>query len=112
MIERQPPYWWASRSFYHLNYGDPGTPAGQAELRRISPLHELERIRTPLLIVHGRNDIRVPIQDSDEVHAGLQKQGRISHYVVFEDEGHSIRSIPNRLASWRNADAFLKRCVQ
>jgi hypothetical protein len=31
---------------------------------------------------------------------------------VFEDEGHSIRSIPNRLAAWRNADAFLKRCVQ
>ena len=112
MIERQPPYWWSSKTTYHRNYGDPRTPAGQAELRRISPLYELEKIGTPLLIVHGRNDIRVPIQDSDEVHAGLQRLGRVSHYVKFEDEGHSIRSLPNRLTTWRNTDAFLKRCVQ
>ena len=112
MIERQPSYWWAFRTFYHLFYGDPGTPAGQAELRRISPLHELERIGTPLLLLHGRNDIRVPVQDSEEVHAGLQRLGRASHYVEFADEGHSIRSIRNRLASWRSTDAFLKRCIQ
>jgi len=111
-IERQPPYWWPYKETYHRNYADPGTPAGLAELHRISPVHQLDLIRAPLLIIHGRNDIRVPIEDSDDVHAGLQRLGRASHYVVYEDEGHSIRSVRNRLTAWRNTDAFLKRCVQ
>jgi dipeptidyl aminopeptidase/acylaminoacyl peptidase len=111
-IERHPPYWWPWTENYHFNYADPRTPAGLAELKRISPLHALEQIGVPLLLLHGRNDIRVPVEDSDEVHAGLQKLGRESHYLRYEGEGHSVLSAKNRLASWRMMDAFLKRCLQ
>lgn len=111
MIERRPPYWWSSLEHYRFFYADERTLEGKAELKRISPLHEVENIRVPLLLIHGRNDIRVPVEDSDEVHAGLRKLGRESHYFRFDDEGHSIRSQANRLAAWRATDAFLKRCL-
>jgi dipeptidyl aminopeptidase/acylaminoacyl peptidase len=111
MIERHPPYWWPWTENYHFHYADPRRPAGRAELKRISPLHALERIGVPLLLFHGRNDIRVPVEDSDDVHAGLQKRGAVSHYLRFEDEGHSLLGPKNRLAAWRMTDAFLKRCL-
>jgi len=110
-IERQPPYWWGSRATYSLYYGDPGTPEGAAELARISPLHALEKIRAPLLLLHGRNDVRVQVADSDEVAAGLRRLGRWVEYLSFGDEGHTTRRTANRLASWRATDAFLRRCM-
>lgn len=111
-IERHPPYWWASTESYHFNYADPRTAAGLAELKRISPLHEIDKIRVPLLLLHGRNDIRVPVEDSDEVHAGLQKLGRVSHYLSFDDEGHGVVAAKNRIVASRMTDAFVKRCLQ
>lgn len=75
-MERQPPYWWAFTDGYYAFYGDPRTPEGVAELKRISPIHALEKIRVPLLLFHGKNDVRVPVEDSEDVAAGLRRLGR------------------------------------
>ncbi len=109
---RQPPYWWGFKEGYYAFYGDPRTPEGLAELRRISPIHALERIRVPLLLFHGRNDVRVPVEDSEDVAAGLRRLGRPVEYFRFEDEGHATRRVANRLTTWQAVDAFLKRCME
>jgi len=111
-MERQPPYWWSAKGRFYAFYGDPRTPEGAAELKRISPVHALDKIRVPLLVFHGKNDIRVAVEDSEDVAAGLRRLGRPVEYFRFEDEGHSTRSVANRLSTWRAVDAFLKRCVE
>jgi len=40
-------------------------------LESISPLHHVQEIRTPLLVVHGANDPRVPIFEAEQIVAAL-----------------------------------------
>ncbi|HET7568317.1 MAG TPA: prolyl oligopeptidase family serine peptidase, partial [Gaiellaceae bacterium] len=44
-------------------------------LERLSPWSRLEQIRAPLFIEHGRNDPRVPVSESEAIHAELVERG-------------------------------------
>ncbi|HVE74110.1 MAG TPA: S9 family peptidase [Mycobacteriales bacterium] len=91
--ETQP--WMAAIS--KVEYGD---PVGEAEmLRRLSPIHRMDRIRTPLIVLHGANDTNVPLVEAEQVVNNLKQRGVPVEYVLFPDEGHGWRKIPNRIRS-------------
>jgi dipeptidyl aminopeptidase/acylaminoacyl peptidase len=98
-------HWWT------LFLGASDDPADRKRLRDESPLARIENIRVPLLVIHGANDVRVARQDSDEVVARLTDLGRPVKYVLFEDEGHSIRKWQNRLKMWREIEDFYAGCL-
>ena len=78
-------------------YGDPQT---QKELlRRLSPIHRLDRVKTPLLVLHGANDTNVPVVEAEQVVDALRRRGVEVEYVLFPDEGHGFRQAPNRVRS-------------
>ncbi len=78
-------------------YGDPKTQADL--LRALSPLGKLDRIRTPLMVQHGANDPKVPVVEAEQVVENLKKRGVAVEYILFPDEGHGWRKIPNRVRS-------------
>jgi dipeptidyl aminopeptidase/acylaminoacyl peptidase len=78
-------------------YGDPKTQADL--LRSLSPLGKLDRIRTPLMVQHGANDTNVPVVEAEQVVENLKKRGIPVEYILFPDEGHGWRKIPNRVRS-------------
>jgi dipeptidyl aminopeptidase/acylaminoacyl peptidase len=53
-----------------------------------SPIFYLDRVTTPLLIVHGERDEAVPAFLADEVFSGLRRLGRAVTYVRYTGEGH------------------------
>jgi dipeptidyl aminopeptidase/acylaminoacyl peptidase len=65
-------------------YVDPET------YRRLAPLASVNAVRTPLLIVHGEQDARVPLAQSVLFHAGLRERGVATRLVVYPREGHAI----------------------
>jgi dipeptidyl aminopeptidase/acylaminoacyl peptidase len=77
-------------------------------LRRISPLTNAERITRPLLVVHGRNDPRVPASQSDELVNRLRSRGGEVWYLQALDEGHGFGKQQNRLAGYAAFAQFLK----
>jgi dipeptidyl aminopeptidase/acylaminoacyl peptidase len=78
-------------------YGDPET---QLELlRRLSPIHRLDRVQTPLLVQHGANDTNVPVVEAEQVVENLERRGVPVEYLLFPDEGHGFRKEPNRITS-------------
>ena len=80
-----------------VEYGD---PVGEAEmLRRLSPIHRIDRVRTPLIVLHGANDTNVPVVEAEQVVNSLKQRGVPVEYVLFPDEGHGWRKIPNRIRS-------------
>ena len=80
-----------------------GEPAHRpALLKQLSPIHKLDRIRTPTIVLHGANDTNVPVVEAEQVVATLKKNGVPVQYVLFPDEGHGFRTRPNRIrARWR-----------
>jgi dipeptidyl aminopeptidase/acylaminoacyl peptidase len=81
----------------------------RAFLERISPIHKVDRIVCPLFVVHGANDPRVPVSEAEQVVAALRERGREVEYLRYEDEGHGITRLRNRLDCYPQIAAFLER---
>jgi dipeptidyl aminopeptidase/acylaminoacyl peptidase len=71
-----------------------------------SPLFFLDRVRTPLLIIHGAQDQNTPVYQADQIFAGLKRLGRIVEYVKYLDEGHNIDSYVDNVDFLRRVDAW------
>jgi dipeptidyl aminopeptidase/acylaminoacyl peptidase len=76
-------------------------------LERVSPGSRIDAIRAPLFLEHGRNDPRVPVGESEYIHRVLTEKGVRCELVVYEDEGHAIEKLPNRIDVYERVVAFL-----
>jgi dipeptidyl aminopeptidase/acylaminoacyl peptidase len=80
-----------------VEYGNPATEAEM--LKSLSPIHKLDRIKTPLIVLHGANDTNVPLVEAEQIVAELKRRDIPVEYVLFPDEGHGWRKLPNRVRS-------------
>jgi dipeptidyl aminopeptidase/acylaminoacyl peptidase len=80
-----------------VEYGDPDTQAEM--LRQLSPIHRVDQIKAPTIVLHGANDTNVPVIEAEQVVTSLKQRGVPVEYVLFPDEGHGWRKIPNRIRS-------------
>jgi dipeptidyl aminopeptidase/acylaminoacyl peptidase len=76
-------------------------------LERVSPAGRIDEIRAPLFLEHGRNDPRVPVGESKYIHRVLTENGVRCELVIYEDEGHMIGKLANRVDAFERAVAFL-----
>jgi Tol biopolymer transport system component/dienelactone hydrolase len=81
----------------------------RAFLESISPIHKVDRIRAPLMVIHGANDPRVPIGEAEQIVASVRQRGGVVEYLRFDDEGHGIVKLANRLVCYPAIAAFLDR---
>jgi dipeptidyl aminopeptidase/acylaminoacyl peptidase len=96
------------QSLRRAEYGDERDPDMRAYLRRISPLTNADRISKPLLVVHGKNDPRVPLGEAEQIVARLRSRGGEVWYLQAKDEGHGFRKKQNRDAYYRTFAQFIK----
>jgi dipeptidyl aminopeptidase/acylaminoacyl peptidase len=80
-----------------IEYGDPKTQKDL--LHKLSPIHKIDRIKAPLMVLHGANDTNVPVIEAEQTVAALKKRGLPVEYVLFPDEGHGWRKTANRITS-------------
>ncbi len=57
---------------------------------RASPIAYALDINTPVLIIHGENDYRVPIEQGEQLFAALYFQGKAARLVRFPNEHHGL----------------------
>lgn len=88
-------------------YGDPDTQAEM--LRDLSPIHRIQAIKAPTLVMHGANDTNVPVVEAEQVVENLKKRNVPVEYVLFPDEGHGWRKTPNRIRSTSTLVRFFER---
>lgn len=74
-------------------------PEGVGVYRERSPIHFVDRIRTPLLVLQGTDDMVVPRAQADELVEALARNGVPHAYLLFEGEGHGFRRAENRRRS-------------
>lgn len=78
-------------------------------LESISPLNHLDNIRAPLMVLHGANDPRVPLGEAQQLAERLKARGVPVELLVFDDEGHGIVRLRNKLAAYPAIVGFLDR---
>jgi dipeptidyl aminopeptidase/acylaminoacyl peptidase len=88
-------------------YGDERDLEMRSFLRRISPLTNAERITRPLLVVHGKNDPRVPLSEAEQIVNKLRARGGEVWYLLAADEGHGYRKKQNSDAYYETFAQFL-----
>ncbi|MEH6617919.1 alpha/beta fold hydrolase [Maribacter arcticus] len=101
-----PPWWESFKDALYLELGDPYS-ADSVRLKEISPLFHTDKVTKPLIVLQGSQDPRVLQVESDEIVAGIKKNGVPVEYVLFEDEGHGFLKKENQIEAYSRVLEFL-----
>jgi protease II len=77
-------------------YGDEREPEMRAFLETISPLTNAQKINTPLFVIQGINDPRVPVTEAAQIVNAVRKNNQEVWYLLAKDEGHGFGKKSNR----------------
>ncbi|HEY3963063.1 MAG TPA: prolyl oligopeptidase family serine peptidase [Planctomycetaceae bacterium] len=77
-------------------YGDERDPRMQAFFDKIDPLNNVGKIKSSLLVIHGRNDPRVPFSEAEQIARSVEAGGRKVWTVYADNEGHGFAKKANR----------------
>ncbi|MFC6726079.1 alpha/beta hydrolase family protein, partial [Halobium palmae] len=80
-------------------------------LESISPVNNADRIDAPLFVIHGANDPRVPVGEAHQIVEEARAGGVPVRELVFEDEGHGVTKLPNRIETYTAVVEFLDEHV-
>jgi len=100
-VARLPETW---KSYFALILGDPEKDRGFIVER--SPKTHIRNIECPLLVIQGQNDPRVVEQESHDLVDELRGIGKDVEYLVFEDEGHDVLKLKNRVTCYDTITTF------
>ena len=81
--------------FDQWDHGGPWTTRKDAE--KWNPVNHVAKWKTPMLVIHGEKDYRIPYSQSLAAFTALQEQGVESKLLVFPDENHWILKPKNSI---------------
>jgi pimeloyl-ACP methyl ester carboxylesterase len=100
-MDRLPETW---KPYFELAVGHP--ERDRDFLVERSPRTYVADVSCPLLVVQGQNDPRVIERESHDLVEELRGLGRQVDYLVFEDEGHDVLKLPNRVRCYDTIVGF------
>ena len=106
-----PPYWESFRKALYEELGDPNT-ADSVRLKNISPLYNYQKINKPLIVFQGLNDVRVLPVESEEIAAGVKKNGVPVEYITYPNEGHGFAKKENQITTANKTLEFLDKYLK
>jgi acetyl esterase/lipase len=81
--------------------------ADREMLTRVSPVAQAGRIRAPLLLAFGEDDLRVPLAHGKRLREAMRKAGREPLWVTYPNEGHGWRQLSTRVDFALRIERFL-----
>ena len=93
-------------SFWASRIGDSSDDA--ARLDATSPALHADRVKIPILLMHGANDTTVPIEQSEEERDALQRSGKRVQFVQFDGDDHYFSLADTRIRMLSTLEAFLR----
>ena len=106
LLETTGPWRRAHRS---EEYGD--TLRHRALFDRISPIRHADRVRVPMLLLHGQRDPRVPFGESVQMEAALRTRGVPVRFETFDYAGHGFIRADDKVRVYRAVGEWLRTHV-
>ncbi len=79
----------------------------ETELREKSPVYQAQRIQVPVLLIHGQQDERAPIEHAEALKNALAKLGRAHQWLVKSNEAHGFYDESNREEMYTTLLSFI-----
>jgi dipeptidyl aminopeptidase/acylaminoacyl peptidase len=76
-------------------------------IRAVSPAFLADRVRAPILLLHGTDDSVVPIDQSRRMERALNAAGRNVRFVELRGDDHYLSDAPTRIQMLRELETFL-----
>ncbi|MHA7965901.1 S9 family peptidase [Paenibacillus sp. CAU 1782] len=105
LLNSIPAYWRSEQQMFFEHVGNPAVD--EEELKEISPLFHVDKIKAPLFVAQGANDPRVNIAESNQIVEALRKRGIDVPYMVKENEGHGFYNVENQIDFYKTLEKFL-----
>jgi pimeloyl-ACP methyl ester carboxylesterase len=102
--DRIPETW---KPYFQIALGDP--VKDREFLIERSPRTYIDQIQCPLLVIQGKNDPRVIEQESRDLVEHLREIGKEVDYLMFENEGHDVLKLENRISCYNAITEFFKK---
>ena len=97
------------RDLRRVEYGDERDPKMREFQLKIAPINNAATIKVPLLVVHGKNDPRVPLNEAEQIVTTVRQQGTPVWYLMAQDEGHGFAKKKNVDFQFYATVMFLKQ---
>ncbi|HZL72366.1 MAG TPA: prolyl oligopeptidase family serine peptidase, partial [Planctomycetota bacterium] len=78
-----------------VEYGDERDPKMREVFEKISPANHAEKIKSALLVVHGKQDPRVPVGEATQIAAKVKAANRPVWTLIADNEGHGFAKKEN-----------------
>jgi len=95
------------RRYRIAEYGDPDRD--REILMKLSPISYVDRIKAPLMVIHGRNDPRVPFSEAEQLINALRDREVPVEFLELPDEGHGVGKLVNRVITYSRIVEFIAR---
>ncbi|MEM7158816.1 MAG: prolyl oligopeptidase family serine peptidase [Myxococcota bacterium] len=95
-----------------LESGDPNVAKDLAKMKDRSPLTHVARLRSPILVTHGSQDWRVPVDESRQFVEAAKALSLPVQYVEFEGQGHHIEGLALQAKAYQVRFDFLRAVAE
>lgn len=92
-------------------YVETAVGTDEAKTKAESPVHNAAKLKIPVMLVHGKDDQRVPLIHYKAMSEALERQGRPPESLVKDAEGHGFYKEANRIELYEKMEAFLDRHI-
>ncbi len=109
LFESMPKYWEPLKEVMKVQIGD---PEDKELMNRMSPLAHVDKIKAPLMIVHGAQDPRVVKQHANDLRDALEDRDislSDDEWIMKTNEGHGFRKEENRIELYQKMEKFLAK---
>lgn len=102
-----PPYWTPFKEMLYEMVGNENTE--KDFLREISPLHNIDKIKDPVLFAQGQNDQQVNVNSTTKMVENLKERGIPVKYILKDNEGHGFANEENKIEFYNTLEKFLAK---
>ncbi len=79
------------------------------QLKKTSPVRMVDKIKIPILLIHGKDDSVVPVDQSRMMANELKDQHKTYEYIELPDGTHNLDYLPHRKQTFEAIETFLKK---
>jgi dipeptidyl aminopeptidase/acylaminoacyl peptidase len=103
---------YATEELWFSEWENGGTPFENPEgYQKFNPANHVDQFRVPMLVIHGQQDFRIPVEQGIALFGALQRKGVESKFLYFPDENHWVLKPQNSVQWHDTVNGWLKQHI-